>query len=117
MADYYHLDVYKSSYKLLCELYISLKNLNKEHKYTIGEKIKERAFEVLLTIYSANELINKVPALSEALREVEYIRLAVRLLRDLNALNDKKFVNLSVIIDDVSSQFQKWRRYEEQKRW
>lgn len=74
MAEYYHLNVYKSSYKLLVEIYKNTKNLNKEHKYTIGEKIKEKSFEILLNIYRANKAKEKVDYINAALDDVEYIR-------------------------------------------
>lgn len=115
MAEYYHLNVYKSSYKLLVEIYKSAKNLNKEHKYTIGEKIKERSFEILLNIYRANKATDKVKYIDSALDDAEYIRLSIRLLRDLNVINDSKFVILSEIIEDVSNQFTKWGKYEDKK--
>jgi len=115
MSNYYHLNVYKASYKLLVELYKNLNNLNKEHKYTIGEKIKEKSFEIILNIYRANRVKQKVQFIDTALDDVEYIRLSLRLLRDLNVLNNKKFVSLNLIIEDVLLQFEKWRNYENHK--
>lgn len=113
MADYYHLNVYKSSYKLLVEIYKGSKNFNKEYKYTLGEKIKERSFEVLLGIYRANKAKEKTLYIEKALDDVEYIRLSIRLLRDLNVLNESKFVALSKIVEDVAVQFEKWGKYSQ----
>jgi len=112
MADYYHLDVYKASYKLLVEVHKSFQNLNKEHKYTIGEKVKQRIFEILVGVYRANKLKNKEGALVKTLEDVEYVRLSLRLLRDLRVLNDKKYVRLMVLCEDVAVQFERWWRYE-----
>ena len=36
------LPVYKSSYELLLYSFKLIKNLNKEYKYTVGEKLKKR---------------------------------------------------------------------------
>jgi len=113
MADYYHLDVYKSSYKLLLEIYKNTRNLNREYKYTTGEKIKERAFAILIGIAKANRSKNKVIPLDKVLDDVEYLRLSLRLLRDLGVLSEKKFVNLIVLSEDVLSQVERWRKYEE----
>ncbi len=107
MSDYYHLDVYKSSYKLLVEIHTSFKNLNREHNYTIGEKVKERVLDVLVGIYRANKSTNKVMALEQILNDVEYIRLSLRLLRDLRVLNEKKYVRLLVLCEDVRVQFER----------
>lgn len=113
MAEYYHLNVYKSSYKLLVEIYKNSKNFNKEYKYTIGEKIKEKSFEILLNIYRANRAKDKVVYINKALDDAEYLRLSIRLLRDLNVLNDVKFVTLNEILEDVALQFEKWGKYSQ----
>jgi len=113
MADYYHLSVYKSSYKLLVEIYNNTKNVNKEYKYSIVQNIKDKSFEVLLNIYRANRSKDKGVYIYQALDDVEYLRLSIRLLRDLNVLNDKKFVNIIVILEDVALQFEKWGKYEQ----
>lgn len=112
MHDYYHLDVYKSSYKLLVEIHKNFTNLNREHKYTIGEKVKEKVFAVLVGIYKANKSDNKVTMLEKILDDVEYIRLSLRLLRDLNVLNEKRYVRLLVLCEDMRVQFERWRAYE-----
>jgi hypothetical protein len=112
MSNYYHLDVYKSSYRLLVEIYRNLKNLSKEYKYTIGEKVKDKAFEILINIYKANKSKDKILYLDNALDNTEFIRLSLRLLRDLNVLNDNKFISLNEIIEDVFLQFKKWKNYE-----
>jgi len=110
--DYYHLDVYKASYKLLVEIHKNFRQLGKEHKYTIGEKVKEKVFAVLVGIYKANKSRDKVGLLEDILDDVEYIRLSLRLLRDLQVLNEKKYVHLLVLCEDVRIQFEKWCRYE-----
>jgi hypothetical protein len=115
MRDYYHLDVYKTSYKLLVEIHKSFKNLNKEHKYTIGEKVKEKVFAVLVGIYKVNKSTHKAKALEEILDDVEYIRLSLRLLRDLKGLNDKKYVRLLVLCEDARGQFERWQTFEKKK--
>ncbi len=101
-----------ASYKLLVEIYTSLKNLSKEYKYTIGEKVKEKAFDILVNIYKANKTKEKVVYLDNALDDTEFIRLSLRLLRDLNILNDRKFILLNEIVEDVFLQFEKWKSYE-----
>ena len=49
------------------------------------------------------------------LDDVEYVRLSLRLLRDLTVLNEKKHVRLVVISEDVAVQHEKWFRYERKR--
>lgn len=112
MAEYYHLNVYKSSYKLLVGIHKNFQNLNREHKYTIGEKVKERCFDLLINIYKIQRTKDRVFILEQALDDVEYLRLSLRLLRDLSVLSTKRYANLIVLVEDVSAQFDRWRIYE-----
>jgi len=70
---------------------------------------------VLVGIYKANRSDTKAPVIETILDDVEYIRLSLRLLRDLNVLSEKKYVHLVVLCEDMRVQFEKWRRYESNK--
>jgi len=110
--NYCHLEVYKSSYKLLNLVFLHTKNLNKEYKYTLAEQIKQRCFNILLLIYKINRKKDRLGLIDTALDDVEFVRLSVRLLRDLKVLNDRKFTILNLQIEDVKVQFEKWYKFE-----
>lgn len=110
MANYYHLPVYRESYRLLVEVYKRTETLGKSHKYTIGEEVKKRAFEVLLNIYRASRHQDKAPYLDKARDDIEYIRLSFRLLRDLGVVGSKNYVALNEHIESVSKQFAAWHK-------
>jgi hypothetical protein len=112
MAEYYHLEVYKASYKLLNEIYLHTKNLNKEYKYSLAEEIKTKCFEILLIIYKINREKDRVNLLDKALDDIEFIRVSFRLLKDLKIINIKKFSLLNLQIEDVKIQFEKWYWHE-----
>jgi hypothetical protein len=109
--NYQQLDVYKSSYKLLNEVFLHTKNLNKEYKYTLGEQIKQKCFNILIVIYKINRVKKRLDLIDEALDDIEFVRLSVRLLCDLKVLNNKKFAILNFYIEDVKIQFEKWYTY------
>ena len=54
MAISSSLKVYKDSYDLLLFLYQISVNFNKDFKYSLGEKIKDEALELIIDIYKAN---------------------------------------------------------------
>jgi hypothetical protein len=60
MAQYEHLPVFKKSYDLLLTIYKSVGMFGKEFKYTIGEKLKNEALELIVCIYKANSRVNKL---------------------------------------------------------
>jgi len=67
---------------------------------------------VLLGVYRANNSRNREESLAKTLEDVEYIRLSLRLLRDLRVLNDEKYARLVVLCEDVAVQLEKWMKYE-----
>jgi len=60
MAQYEHLPVFKKGYDLLLTIYQSIGMFGKEFKYTIGEKLKNEALELIVCIYKANSRVNKL---------------------------------------------------------
>jgi len=47
MTIYLHLPVYKASYDLALEIFKTVKEFNREYKYTLGENIKKEAIEMI----------------------------------------------------------------------
>jgi hypothetical protein len=55
MALFSELPVYKLGYDLLIAIYDRTKLFNREHKYTLGERLKNETLELLINIYKANK--------------------------------------------------------------
>lgn len=54
MALYCELLVYKLAYDMLLAIYDWTKLFTREHKYTLGEKLKNETLELLINIYKAS---------------------------------------------------------------
>ena len=59
MAAYNELPVYKAGYDLLLLVFQLSHNLNREYKYTLGEKLKNEISDLLTNIYRANRVVQK----------------------------------------------------------
>ncbi|HHN47997.1 MAG TPA: four helix bundle protein, partial [Bacteroidales bacterium] len=53
MAQYDTLPVYKLSYDLLLLVFAHCRQMTKEYKYTLGEKLKNETLELIMNIYRA----------------------------------------------------------------
>ncbi len=110
MATYQNLPVFRASYDFLTDFYIFSKNLPKEYKYTVGEKIKGEALELILKIHKANASTEKrKQVIEEAIEHVERVRILLRLLKDTQKIGLEKFVELSEKIESVNRQLSGWR--------
>lgn len=114
MALYDLLPVYKISYDLLLQLYHISKNMDRDYKFTLGEKIKNESTELIINIYKANTKEDKIELLEKAKINIEVIRLLIRVYKDLKQIPLKDFVAVSEKIESTSKQINAW--YTHQKK-
>ena len=110
MAIYLYLPVYKASYDLIIDLFKTIKDFNREYKYTLGENIKKEAIEMVTNIYRANASFDKKVYIEKAREKIETIRIFFRLARDLRQVGLKRFVDVNEGIENVSKQLTAWQR-------
>jgi hypothetical protein len=110
MAIYNHLPVYKTSYDLLIEIFQSVKDFNREYKYTLGENIKREAIEMITEIYRANSSFVKKPHIQKTREKIEVIRMFFRLAHDLRQVGLKRFVDINEKVESISKQLVAWER-------
>jgi len=110
MAQYTHLPVYKEGYDLLLKLFSLTKDLPREYKYTVGERIKNHAIDMSMCIYRANSSREKYTYLADAREHIECIRLLVRMLKDLKQIGLKHVVYVHTNIESVSKQLTAWQK-------
>jgi len=115
MALYYNLAVYKSSYKLVKKLFTETENFSRQYKYTTGQQMKNEAMILIKNIYRANKELDKVPYIQKARENLEMIRLQVRLTQDFDQLRLEVFVEINLIIEDISKQLANWEKFSRKK--
>jgi hypothetical protein len=111
MATYNNLPIYKASYELLVEIYRFTQNFNREFKFTLGERLKNETIDMITCIYRANSRHDKFEVLQTAREHIEIIRLYMRLLKDLEQVGTKKFVDINERIENVSKQLTGWQKH------
>ncbi len=108
------LPVYKVSYELLLYSFKLIKNLTREFKYTLGEKIKNEMIDLLMNVYRANKIRSsnlKLKKVEVAIENIEVIRLLFRLLHDLHEISIEEHVKISVSIENVRRQLLGWKKF------
>jgi hypothetical protein len=98
------LPVYKAKYDLLLDVFKFTKEFGKEYKCTVVESLKKHTIDLLTLIYRANSRKDKQDVLQEARELIEVIRLFVRLMKDMQQISLKRFVEINLKIENVSKQ-------------
>lgn len=93
------LKLYKETYNFLLYMYPEIKKFPKSDKYTLGEDIKNSTLSFLKHIISFSK--HKVNCLKEADKELEILRIYVRLCFDLKIISFKKYEVISRKINDL----------------
>ncbi len=110
MAVYDNLPVYKASYDLMLELFATVKNMEKEYKYTLGERLKNEIIDLIIGIYKANSSHEKREYLKKSREGLEVVRLLIRASYDLKQINLKRMVYLNEAIENISKQLAGWQK-------
>ena len=110
MATYDELPVYKATYDLLLEIFRFTKDFSKEYKYSVGESLKKETIELITLIYRANSRPDKQATLQTAREHIEVIRLLVRIMKDIQQISLKRFVEVNIQIENVSKQLAGWQK-------
>lgn len=95
---------------MLLKIFKFVKEFTKEYKYSVGESIKKETMDLITLIFRANSKTEKKETLQSAREKIEVIRLFVRLMKDLQQINVKKFVLINTKIENVSKQLTGWQK-------
>jgi hypothetical protein len=112
MATYDNLPVYKATYDMLVQIFRVCGNMQRDYKFTLGEKIKNETVSLIVHIYRANCVPDKKPLIDEARVNSEVIRLMLRLLFDLGQLNLENYAKLNETLESISKQLTAWSKYQ-----
>jgi hypothetical protein len=104
------LPVYKATYDLLLAIFQFTKDFSREYKYTVGESLKKETTELLTLIFRANVRRDKQEILQEARERIEVIRLFIRLMKDMEQISIRKFVQINEKVEMVSKQLTGWQK-------
>ncbi len=110
MAHYNELPVYKAAYDMLLQVFNMVHNLGKEYKYSLGEKLKNEATDLLTNIYRANRVRQKSIHIENARENLEIVRLYVRLLKDIKQIGINKHIALNEKLENISKQLAGWHK-------
>ncbi|NDV66416.1 four helix bundle protein [Bacteroides sp. 224] len=111
MAPYSNLPVYKAIYDLLLLVFKDSFNLQREYRYTIGEKLKSELTELVMLVYRANATKEKNIFIQEARERVELVKLNFRILHDLKQISLKQYVRYAEMAEGISKQLAAWQKY------
>lgn len=111
MAIYDNLPVFKDTYDLLLQIMRLSMNLQRDFRYTIGERLKIEIIDLCVYIYKANGTYEKQEFIERARERMVVIKIQVRVLHDMKQISVKQFAMLADKMESVSKQLASWEKY------
>lgn len=113
MAQYQHIPVFQCAYILTIDLYKIVKNFNKDFKYTLGEKIKISAHELLDSVREINSFSDqeKLKYFSKIDFKKENLRIYLRLAYDLQVISAGQLKMTNEKIEEIGRQLGGWQKW------
>ena len=113
MAQYDNLPVFKAIYDLLLEVYQRTRNVPRDLRYTLVQDLKNELLDLMVLVYQANGQREKEPLLRKSLEVFMYVRLRIRLLKDMHLLSIPQFAQLCLKTESISKQLTAWHKYSQ----
>lgn len=116
MARYDHISIFQSTYILTLDTYKLTKNFSREYKYTLGERLKNIAHEILDLVVKTNALSGKekLSGITAIDYRKEALRIHLRLAFDLKILSRGQLGMFNEKIEEIGKQLGGWQKWVNQ---
>ena len=110
MAIHTDLPIYKVAYDLLDVVTDLVKNMQRDFKRSIGEKIANECIDITVLVFRANVAQDKAPHLLELVERLQVIELMVRLAMDKRLISKPAYAKAVELTTLIGKQANGWRR-------
>ena len=110
MATHTQLPIYKAAYDLLGVVADLVKNMPRDFKRSIGEKISAECIEITVLVFRANVAQDKAPHLIELLERLQVAELMLRLSMDKRLISRPRYARAVELTTSIGKKANGWRR-------
>lgn len=108
----FDIPVFKKSYDLYKVFYGFRATVPKQDRYTIWQRSETLMIELIESIVLGSQMgkAEKLPTLERASSKISVIRVLIRLMKEVKAIDTKKYVALEEIVDEIGRMLGGWIR-------
>ena len=114
MAQYFHLNIYKTALDLLIMVTNLTSKFNRNYRFTVGEKLQNSNIEFIVCIYKANSAQKeneRMLYLKELMEKLQFLNVYIRLSCEIKAISKEQYINLTKYTQDIERQLNGWFSY------
>lgn len=111
MALHSQLPLYKTVHELTQLVINTARNMPRDYKKTLGERIVDELIAISVLVLRANIARDKRPHLDELLERKEVANLLLRLAVDLRCVSRDQYAGMIQRLDSIGKQANGWRKH------
>ncbi|HVY54837.1 MAG TPA: diversity-generating retroelement protein Avd [Thermodesulfobacteriota bacterium] len=102
--------IFKKSYNLYKDFYALRLSVPKQDRYTLWQKCESLLVEVLEGILFASQQskLEKLPTLEKTSVKLNFLRVCIRLMKDIKAIDTKKYIVIEANLDEIGRMLGGW---------
>lgn len=102
--------IYQKFYDFVVWLYPVINRIPKSHRLVVGKHLEELCISLLLLLVKANRAKgqNRVALQSDISDELDYIRILIRLSKDLRFMSVKQYTLAAEKINEIGRMYASW---------
>jgi len=102
--------IFKKTYELYKTFYSYRNTVSKQDRYTLWQRCENLILDVLESILWASQLskTDKLPILKKASLWLNFLRVFLRLSKEVKAIDNKKYTLLQEIVDEIGRMLGGW---------
>jgi hypothetical protein len=107
--------IFQKTYDFYKELYLSVIEFPKNHKYTLGQKLDTTTSDLLeLFILASRKSADKSPILEKANAKLELLKTLIRMAKDTQSLDNSKYIRLEAHLQEIGKMLGGWIKHAKQ---
>ncbi|VVB53161.1 23S rRNA-intervening sequence protein [uncultured archaeon] len=108
--DEFDIPIFKKAYELYKKFYTFRSTVSKQDRFTIWQRCEGIILDILEGLLSASQLsrCDKLPILEKVSLKLNFLRVFVRLMKEVKTIDNKKYVLLQEDVDEVGKMLGGW---------
>ena len=108
--DEFDIPIFKKTFELYKLFYSYRNTLSKQDRYTLWQRCENLILDVLESILWASYLskTEKLPVLEKTSLKLNFLRVFLRLCKEVKAIDNKKYILLQEIVDEIGRMLGGW---------
>ena len=106
----FDIPIFKKTYELYKEFYGLRNSVPRQDRYTIWQRCENVMLDILEGILSASQLskCEKLPILEKVSLKLNFLRVFLRLMKEIKSLDTKKYIFLEEDVDEIGRMLGGW---------